>query len=135
MLEIEHVFECSDNGRSYCRRHAGHEVQTFLLGLFAGLALDSCSGGTIWCHVVSGDASHARNRDTYGARCTAISIHLGTRSSDVVKMVVGEGIKLILIGVTMGSCRGPGPHAIDFGATLRRDSLGPADLFGRGNST
>ena len=68
-------------------------LQTFLLGLFAALALFLAATGIygVMAYLV------ARRTREFGIRMA-----LGAEKSDVLKMVVSQGLKLALIGVAIG---------------------------------
>ncbi len=68
-------------------------LQTFLLGLFAAIALFLASLGIygVMAYMV------ARRTREFGIRMA-----LGARKADVLRMVVGRGLKLVAIGVAIG---------------------------------
>jgi predicted permease len=72
---------------------AGRQFNTILLGTFAGLALFLASIG------VYGVCSYAVARRTHEI---GIRMALGAQKGDVLNMVVGQGLKLALIGVAFG---------------------------------
>ena len=74
---------------------AGPRFNTILLGCFAGLALFLAAIG------VYGVLAYAVAQRTHEI---GIRVALGAQKSDVLKMVVGRGIKLALIGVAIGIC-------------------------------
>jgi len=72
---------------------AQRRFQTWLLALFAGLALVLASIG------IYGLMHYAVAQRT---REIGIRIALGARSSDVLKLVIGQGLKLALLGIALG---------------------------------
>lgn len=71
----------------------GERSLTFLLGLFSALAVVLASVG------LYGVIAHATARRT---REIGIRVALGARREDVLRMIVGQGVKLTMIGVGAG---------------------------------
>jgi ABC-type antimicrobial peptide transport system permease subunit len=67
--------------------------QTWLLGLFSGVAL-----------VLAGVGIYALLHYSVAARTHEMGIRraLGAQSRDIVSLVIGEGVKLVLLGIAIG---------------------------------
>ena len=93
-----------------------------LLGLFAAVALALASVGiySVLSYIVRG-----RSREI------GIRTALGARTSDVVRLVVVEGMTPALIGIAAGAVAALGVGAAAAEAGLRRQRLGSADARGR----
>jgi putative ABC transport system permease protein len=72
---------------------AGHRFNTFLIGIFAAIALILTAVG------IYGVISYSVNQRTNEI---GIRMALGAQQNDVFKLIVGQGLKLALLGVAIG---------------------------------
>jgi putative ABC transport system permease protein len=72
---------------------APERLNTFLLGLFAGVALLAASIGIYGMLAFS---------VTQRTREIGIRIALGAKTPDVLKMIVGQGMRLVIVGIVLG---------------------------------
>jgi predicted permease len=72
---------------------APQRISLLLIGIFAGMALVLASAG------IYGVVSYTASRRTHEI---GVRIAMGARSSDVLKLVLGEGLRLVAAGVAVG---------------------------------
>ena len=103
------------------RSVATPRFNTLLLGLFAAVALILTTVGLYG--VIS--CSVSENTQQIGIR-----VALGAQRSDVLKLIVGQGVTLTIAGVVIGLCRGLRSDAIDVEPAVRRGVDRPLDVHG-----
>ena len=84
-----------------------------LLSLFAGIAPALATIG------VYGLLQYSTAQQTHDI---GIRMALGARKTDILRAVVGQGLKLTVLGVAVGLARGTDFDAADFQLPLRRDA-------------
>lgn len=115
------LFDVQTLGELIGRRLAPQQTITVLLGAFAALALTLAVAG------LYGVMAHATGQRT---REVGIRLALGAQRSDVIRPLVGQGVRLIALGSLLGTVLALGTAALVRGRFETVSTLDPLALAG-----